>query len=32
MQRACTIAGRTLTRAEWDDVLPARDYAPACTS
>ena len=32
LQRACTIAGRTLTRAEWDDVLPARDYAPACTS
>jgi DNA-binding SARP family transcriptional activator/WD40 repeat protein len=31
MQRACTVAGRTLTRAEWDDVLPARDYAPACT-
>ena len=32
MQRACIVAGRTLTRAEWSDVLPARDYAPACTS
>ncbi|MDA0166058.1 winged helix-turn-helix domain-containing protein [Solirubrobacter ginsenosidimutans] len=31
MQRACTVAGRTLTRAEWDDALPARDYAPACS-
>ena len=30
--RACNVAGRTLTRAEWTDVLPARDYAPACTS
>jgi WD40 repeat protein len=29
-RRACEIAGRTLTRAEWHDVLPERDYAPAC--
>ena len=28
--RACTIAGRVLTRAEWQDVLPGRTYAPAC--
>jgi WD40 repeat protein len=28
--RACTIAGRTLTPAEWHDALPERDYAPAC--
>jgi DNA-binding SARP family transcriptional activator/WD40 repeat protein len=27
---ACDIAGRTLTRAEWKDVLPERSYAPAC--
>jgi WD40 repeat protein len=27
---ACSIAGRTLTRAEWNDVLPGRDYRPAC--
>jgi WD40 repeat protein len=31
-QRACAIAGRTLTRAEWNDALPGRAYAPACTS
>jgi WD40 repeat protein len=27
---ACSIAGRTLTRAEWNDALPGRDYRPAC--
>ena len=26
-QRACDVAGRTLTRAEWDDLLPNRPYA-----
>jgi WD40 repeat protein len=31
-QRACAVAGRTLTRAEWNDALPGRKYAPACTS
>jgi WD40 repeat protein len=29
-QHACAVAGRTLTPAEWQDVLPQRDYAPAC--
>jgi WD40 repeat protein len=29
--RACTVAGRTLTRAEWKAALPERHYAPACT-
>lgn len=29
-QRACDVAGRTLTRAEWEDALPNRSYAPAC--
>jgi WD40 repeat protein len=29
-QRACDIAGRTLTRAEWQDALPNRAYTPAC--
>jgi WD40 repeat protein len=29
-RRACEVAGRTLTRAEWHDVLPERHYAPAC--
>ena len=30
-QRACTVAGRTLTQVEWDQYLPGRPYAPACT-
>jgi WD40 repeat protein len=30
MRQACDVAGRTLTRAEWQDVLPGRPYAPAC--
>jgi WD40 repeat protein len=29
-RHACAVAGRTLTRTEWNDVLPGRDYAPAC--
>ena len=29
-RRACAVAGRTLTRAEWNDALPERTYAPAC--
>ena len=29
-RHACKIAGRRLTRTEWNDVLPERDYAPAC--
>ena len=29
-RRACQVAGRTLTRAEWNDALPERTYAPAC--
>jgi hypothetical protein len=29
-RHACAVAGRTLTRAEWEDVLPDRPYAPAC--
>jgi hypothetical protein len=24
------VAGRTLSRREWRDALPERDYAPAC--
>jgi WD40 repeat protein len=31
-RRACRVAGRTLTRAEWDDALPERGYAPACAA
>ena len=27
---ACAVAGRALTRAEWEEALPERDYAPAC--
>jgi WD40 repeat protein len=30
-RQACAVAGRTLTRAEWADALPGRDYEPACT-
>jgi WD40 repeat protein len=30
VQYACDIAGRSLTRTEWSDVLPGRDYEPAC--
>ena len=30
-RQACAIAGRTLTRAEWNDALPGRDYRPACS-
>ena len=29
-RRACAVAGRSLTRAEFNDVLPDREYAPAC--
>jgi WD40 repeat protein/DNA-binding SARP family transcriptional activator len=31
-RRACEVAGRTLTQAEWNDVLPERKYAPACAA
>ena len=31
-RRACQVAGRTLTRAEWNDALPERAYAPACAA
>ena len=29
-RHACQVAGRRLTRAEWEEFLPGRDYAPAC--
>ena len=29
-RHACQVAGRRLTRAEWTEFLPGRDYAPAC--
>ena len=29
-RHACAVAGRTLTRAEWENTLPQREYAPAC--
>ena len=31
-QRACALANRRLTRTEWEEFLPDRPYAPACTS
>jgi WD40 repeat protein len=30
LARACTVAGRDLTRAEWDRYLPDRPYRPVC--
>jgi len=30
IKHACQVAGRQLTRAEWDEALPGRDYDPAC--
>ena len=29
-ERICRLAGRSLSRAEWDQTLPGRPYAPAC--
>ena len=29
-RHACDVAGRRLTRAEWEEFLPGRDYDPAC--
>jgi WD40 repeat protein len=30
IRHACEVAGRRLTRAEWDEFLPGRGYDPAC--
>jgi hypothetical protein len=30
IRHACRTAGRRLTRAEWQELLPGRDYDPAC--
>jgi WD40 repeat protein len=30
-KRACAVAGRSLTRAEWAQYLPGRPYRPACS-
>ena len=29
-RHACRVAGRRLTRAEWSEFLPGRNYDPAC--
>ena len=29
-RHACAVAGRALTRAEWAEALPGREYTPAC--
>jgi WD40 repeat protein len=29
-RQACRVAGRRLTRAEWEEFLPGRPYQPAC--
>jgi WD40 repeat protein len=31
-RHACEVAGRALTRAEWTEALPGRDYEPACAA
>jgi WD40 repeat protein/DNA-binding SARP family transcriptional activator len=30
IRQACEVAGRRLTRAEWEEFLPGREFAPAC--
>jgi len=30
IRQACRVAGRRLTRAEWAEFLPGREYDPAC--
>jgi hypothetical protein len=30
LEHACALVGRNLTRAEWEDVLPDRDYEHTC--
>jgi hypothetical protein len=30
VRQACRVAGRRLTRAEWNEFLPGRPYDPAC--
>jgi WD40 repeat protein/DNA-binding SARP family transcriptional activator len=30
VRQACRVAGRQLTRAEWNEFRPGRDYDPAC--
>jgi hypothetical protein len=29
-RHACAVAGRPLTRVEWREALPRREYEPAC--
>jgi WD40 repeat protein len=29
-RHACAVAGRTLTRSEWENALPRHNYAPTC--
>lgn len=31
LDQACTVAGRNLSRQEWDQVLPDRRYQRTCT-
>jgi WD40 repeat protein len=30
LRQACAVAGRRLTRSEWAQFLPGREYDPAC--
>ena len=31
LRQACAVAGRDLTRVEWERYLPGRPYRPTCT-
>jgi hypothetical protein len=31
LREACTVAGRDLTREEWDRYLPGREYRATCS-
>ena len=31
-QYACSVAGRELTEAEWEELVPDQDYQPVCSS
>jgi WD40 repeat protein/DNA-binding SARP family transcriptional activator len=31
-RHACEVAGRPLSRSEWQDALPGREYTPACAA
>jgi hypothetical protein len=32
LREACAVAGRDLTRAEWDRYVPGREWQPTCSA